>query len=194
MGGSVRGFNAPKCLIAVLLLSLTVLSGTACGATEGERLDASEPAATEDAPDYSSPDTISADDGPAALGGWWQLETLDTAVRVWVTDYQRGGIKHDPDYEGPENERYDAVYVKVKNVGDEAYTDWITMCVVATNTDGNDFKATDWVQKKPSIGEVTIPPGETRAGWVVLDVGGTLETVMFTADGGFSQYGQWLLR
>lgn len=128
---------------------------------------------------------------PAYAGQSWRLDTNDTTIRVWLLRYDREVLEGAAP--APEHRRYDALYFRIKNVGDAPYHDSIPACVTATTFGGRDYGAAAGAATKPAIDEVTILPGESRSGWVTLDVAGALEDVRFAADSGFAEYGDWCI-
>jgi hypothetical protein len=175
--------------VCLLLVSAVVVAGCGSSARTSSSSSAPSTAASSAVLNHS---TSGDSQVPSSIGGTWTLTTRHTTIRVWLLKYLRGvaGDGH----HAPHMARFDAAYVKISNIGSGAYRDFLDDCVTATNTAGNGFVPPFHSAKTPAINGVNIPAGQTRAGWVTLDVAGTINAVTFTADDGMGRSGQWNVR
>jgi hypothetical protein len=129
----------------------------------------------------------------AQIGDTVRLKGTDTTLDVTVVKV--ADPVHPKGFDAkPDNGRWAAVYVRVRNVGDVVYSGSIWSDTVVVNTDGNQFQNAGYRIQEPYIDDVKIDPGSLRAGWVTIDCSGKLDVLQFTPDPGSSaQTGEWRL-
>ena len=132
----------------------------------------------------------------ARIGDSITVEDLDgTPLKVTLVGIE-DPVTSDNEFIQPDaGNRFVGVRLRIRNQGDAPYEDSPSNGAAVVDGqdvewDGNVFEA-----KEPSLGTVTIAPGDSREGWISFEVGtAPLRTFQWATNSGFGDTGEWRLR
>lgn len=134
--------------------------------------------------------------GSAGLRDSITLEGFETSIQVTPLAVQDPVRSSNQFLQPDPGNRYVAVRVRLRNVGDAVYADSPSNGASVVDADDVGWDASLFDAAEPALGTLRIGPGDARVGFITFEVAedSVLRTLQITTDSGFGNTGEWSLR
>jgi hypothetical protein len=183
----MKGEDMRKVLIvAAVLFAAWVIGGSGC-----------ESSVTTAPVDQSvtEPDTSSQQE-TARIGDTLSITGSETTLEVTLLAVQNPATGYSEFMAPEKGNRFVAVKLSLRNVGDGVYDDAPSNCCKVVDVSSVGYSASMFDEITPGFGSTKITPGDKRVGWVTFQLPKSVKPakLQYTPDSGFADAtGEWVL-